>query len=214
MTFSYTDATKVQEELRSTTAFASTTNPSSDTVTRWITEASDLITDMCGTPFTSQSYTEYFDYSGEDRIQLRYSPLLAVTSFEYNTASLGETETWVSKTEGTHFIKYPQYSELLLVSSKFAPNEGNRNIKVTYTAGYSTVPLKVQALATKMVAHRVLSSLISNNINEGNDGGSISVGSISIVEPASYGVNSYKQLKQDIADLSEEITSGFKVLRY
>ena len=214
MTYSYTDATKVQEELRSLIAFTTTTNPTKDTVDRWITEVSELITESAGRPFTSTGYQEYFDYDNQERIQLRNSPLLAITSFEYNTASLGETASWVSKTENTHFLTYPQYSEVLLIGSKFVPIAGYRNIRIGYTAGFSSVPLKVQELTTKMVAHRVLSSLIYSNVNEGNDGGSISVGSISIVEPASYGVNSYKQLGLDIDKLSEEITTGFKILRY
>jgi hypothetical protein len=65
-----------------------------------------------------------------------------------------------------------------------------------------------------MVAERVLNSLISQNVNETNDGGSISVGSISIVEPSSYGVNSYKQLKTDIEELKKSIYGTFGVYRY
>lgn len=64
-----------------------------------------------------------------------------------------------------------------------------------------------------MITHRVLSTLINNNINEGNDGGSISVGSINIVEPESYGVNSYKQLLADIEAGKSKLISGFGVFR-
>jgi hypothetical protein len=91
---------------------------------------------------------------------------------------------------------------------------GKKRFKIIYTAGAESTPKVVQKLCTKLVAERVLSSLIFDNVNTGNDGGSISVGSISIVEPASYGVSSYKQLKSDIDKLKEDITGGFGVYRY
>jgi hypothetical protein len=55
---------------------------------------------------------------------------------------------------------------------------------------------------------------LNANINEGNDGGSISVGSISITEPASYGVQNYRRLKDDIATLKKELTERTGVYRY
>ena len=44
--------------------------------------------------------------------------------------------------------------------------------------------------------------------------GSVSVGSISIVEPASYGVNSYKTLRTEIDAMKEDLSKQFGVYRY
>jgi len=63
-------------------------------------------------------------------------------------------------------------------------------------------------------AQRILNTSIQKNVMTGNDGGSVSVGSISIVEPASYGVNSYRELSNDIKILKEDILKGFGVFRY
>lgn len=210
----YTTPELVQAELRTTTAFSSSTNPSLATVNIWINEISRMIDNISGTNYGSTQYTEYFDYDGADRIQVRNSPIISVSSLLENTSSAGETETWVERVSGTDFLIYNNRGEILVVPSKWSPKNGYKNIKIIYTAGYSSIPAIVQMLATKMVTDRVLSTLISSNINEGNDGGSISVGSISITEPASYGVTSYKQLKTNIQDLKKELITGFVVLRY
>ncbi len=69
-------------------------------------------------------------------------------------------------------------------------------------------------LSTKMVAQKVLNSLLTGNVNSGNDGGEISVGSIRIVEPGSYGVNSYVKLGETVKELEETIIGKFRVHRY
>jgi hypothetical protein len=210
----YTTAELVQAELRASTAFTSSTTPTLATINIWINEASRIIDSISGTVYGSTEYTEYFDYEGSDRIQLRNSPIISISSIAENTASAGETASWDTQVSETDYLLYENKGEILVVPGKWSPKDGYKNIKIVYTAGYSSIPAKVQMLATKMVTQRVLSSLISSNVEEGNDGGSISVGSISIVEPASYGVNSYKQLKTDIEDLKKELISGFVVLRY
>jgi hypothetical protein len=212
----YTTAALIEAELRATTALSATSSPTLMTVTTWINQESGYVDSISGTKYASTQYTEYFDYNNEDRIQLRNSPLISIDKFEYNSASLGSTPTWSEMTEDTAFISYPKYSEVLLVPGVFSPKDGYRNIRIQYTAGYAStdIPEPIKLLTTKLVANRILSSLINSNVNEGNDGGSISVGSISIVEPASYGVNSYKQLKTDIKDLEEKLITGTVILRY
>lgn len=209
----YTTKEAVQEELRATIAFSGSTNPTDTTVDRWIEEYSRVIDDISGTNWGSTQYIEYLDYNAEDRLQLRNSPIISITALEYNDQPLGSTPSWSTMTEGTDFIKYPKYGELLL-TNLWSPKSGNRNIKVTYYAGYADIPSKISMLCTMMVAHKVLSTLINNNVNEANDGGSVSVGSISIVEPASYGVNSFMKLKDNIDSLKKELITGFSVLRY
>lgn len=210
----YTTPELVQAELRASTAFSSSTNPTLSSVNTWINEASRVIDDIAATKYGSETYTEYFDYDGADRLQVRNSPIISITSIKENTASAGETVNWVTKTVNTDYLLYSRRGEVLIIPGKWSPKDGYRNIEIVYVGGYASIPAKIQMLATKMVTQRVLSTLISSNINEGNDGGSISVGSISIVEPASYGVNSFKQLGTDIEAMKKELVSGFNVLRY
>jgi hypothetical protein len=65
-----------------------------------------------------------------------------------------------------------------------------------------------------MVASRVLDSLFAGNTNSGETGGSISVGSISIVDPANVGVGTYRELKTGIKELQNDLVRNFSVYRY
>ena len=213
---SYTTAINVQHELQAASEFASTTLPSLTTITGWIEEESALIDSQTNSAFSQLTTTITLDYNGEEVIPLKGSPIISVNSFLYNTNSIGssEGEAWISKTEDVDFSVYKDRGEIYLITSNFSPNIGRKRLKIAYTYGYSSTPLQIQLLATKKVALRVLNTLINKNVNERNDGGSVSVGSISIVEPESYGINSYKQLIADIKDLESQISKTDGIYRY
>lgn len=214
MTNYYTDLQQVQEELRSETSFSNNTLPSAQTVTRWIGQASERVDNIAGRTFGVTTYTEYIDYAGEEMLMLKHAPFISVTSVEYNNQPSGQATNWTTLTEDTDYVVYPETGEILIVLDQWKPNFGNRNIKIIYSAGYVEIPEVIQTAVTKIVALRVLNTLISKNVNEGSDGGSISVGSISIVEPASYGVNSYKNLQQEVKDLLDNEIKNCGIRRY
>lgn len=215
--YAYTTPSLVQAELRASDSFDTDTIPTLSTVNEWIKEESDKINQLSGTVWGSTSYTDTIDYNNETGydITLRNSPLISVDSVKYRTSVDGQTPVWVSKTETTDYIPYTEEGKVRIVKSNWNPSIGSKNIEIQYTAGYSTTPAFIQRIATKAVALRLLNTLISQNVNERNDGGSISVGNISIVEPSSYGVNSYKVLRDEVSQgystLSED---SFKVYRY
>lgn len=211
----YTTADLVKNELRATTDFSATTNPTLDTVNEWIEEESAQIDKDSARIWGSAAYTDVIDYDGREVIELKNSPMISLTSVKYSEYALGTDDysLTTAKVEDTDFTVDLERSQIIILP-KWSPSPGRKRIEVKYTAGFSTTPKLVQKLATKQVSLRTLNSLINSNVNEGNDGGSISVGSISIVEPASYGVNSYNQLKTDIDSLKEDISKGFGVHRY
>ena len=211
----YATASLVQAELRATTAFSESTNPSLATVTEWIGQTDDYIDSVTGQSWSSTNYVEYFDYEGVPELYPRHTPIVVINSLSYNTVADGEAPIYASKTENTDYV-VDDIGRIRINLNKWSPVVGRKKgIKLDYDAGYSTVPARVQMLATKLVTERVLSSLLSSNVEERNAGGSISVGSINIVEPGDYGVGTYKQLKSDIKDLQEQVTnSGFRVHRY
>lgn len=211
----YTTAALVEAELRATTSFSTDTNPTLASVTTWIDEVTDIINNRSSMSFESTTATDYFTYDGGD-LFLKKTPVLSITSLKYNNQANGETPNWATKTEGTDFTVYEDEGRIKIFTNQWKPLTGiDKNIEVKYTHGYSTVPGRVQELATKMVTDRVLSTLLSNNVDQRNDGGSISVGSINIVEPGNYGVSTYNQLKSDIVSLMDEVThQDFKVHRY
>ena len=216
MVYEYTTPSKVQSELRASTAFATDTSPSLSDVSEWIQEESEQLNEDSATNWGSTSYTEYitFDKLGYD-LTLKHSPIINVISVEYNSSPDGTVANWTTKTADIDYIIYPEEGMIRIVPSLWSPKTNSRGIRVTYVAGYSTTPLRVQKYITKAVTLRVLDTLIAQNVEERNDGGSISVGNINIVEPSSYGVASYKQLRDEVTSLRNTLAGdGFKVYRY
>lgn len=212
----YTTADLVQAELRAESPFSSGTFPSLQSVNRWIAEECAIIDQISGSVAAETAHTEYVDYDGSDIILLKHSPLIAVTALSYNTNPIGSSlgTSWVLKTPETDYTIYEGKGKILLLPLNFNPTPGPKRFKIEYTSGYETVPYAIQALATKKVALRVLETLLSSNVNEANDGGEVSVGSIRIVEPGNYGGKSLLQLKDSIKELQETVSRGTGVYRY
>jgi hypothetical protein len=216
MASTYTIAANVQEELRLDVAFGAGTTPTLATVDRWIDEASAQIDQLAGRVFQSTQYTDDLDYDGEEVIQLKHSPIISIDTFNYATVDIASTAypNYAVKTEDTHFTVYESRGEVALLLGNFSPITGRKRLEITYTAGYAVAPDNITMLATKLVAKRALDSVLNKDVNEKQSGKSISVGSISIVKPAQFGVQSYTALKSDITDLQNEIVSGTGVYRY
>jgi len=210
----YSTVKLVEAELRTTTEFSSSTNPTLLTVENWIDEADSYIDATGNRIYGISDYEDKLHYDGEPYLFVKHSPLLEVTTLSYNSAVPGDAEAWTVLTEDTNYIIDKDKGMIILITSSFTPKDGYNRFKVAYASGYDPLPFNIQSLSTKMVTLRVLNSLITQNVNERNDGGSISVGDISIVEPTSYGVGSYKQLKDDIKDLESSLVGGFRVYRY
>lgn len=221
MSYSYTTASAVQAELQTTTDFSASTVPSLSQVTTWITEESDRINSVSGTVWGSTAYNEVVNWDGSDIIVLKHSPLISLTRLLYTTASIGTSNYGLTNTAtaNTDYVADNEKSVVHLISgssngviSKF--KEGLKTIQVDYTAGYATVPERIQMLAAKKTASRVLTTLLNKDMNDANSGGSISVGSISIVEPAEFGTSRFKTLQSDIADLEMDLIKNTGVYRY
>lgn len=209
MAYEYTTLQLVSAELQTTTQFSPSTTPSSGDVLEWIAEESAYINGLANTIFGSTTYSsEYIDYDGENDLLLENSPLLSVTSVEYNHYPIGSSlgSSWETMVAEEDYTVYTDRG-IIRILSNWNPDPGTKRIRVTYVAGYEVIPYQVRKLCTKLVAERVLSTLIAKNINERNDGGTVSIGSVSITEPSAYGIQSFKQLKNDIESLKEEILS-------
>ncbi len=203
----YTDAKNVEYELRAPQEFSGSTVPSLSAVTTWIEEETAYIDEIAGKSYEEQQFIEYYDYKGEERLPLKYSPLKSVDEFLYSPGDLGTpnyafTDT---KLEDEHFTVYTDKGEIVLLLNNFTPKEGLKKFKITYTTGSTNVPVLFRKLCTKIVAKRVLDTLINNDLNERKSGKTISVGSINIVKPADFGVKQYSQLSKEIENLKSEI---------
>ena len=215
MVYSYTTAEKVQAELRATQEFSGLTTPSLSAVEQWIYDASDEINQVAGRVYGQTSYSETYDYAGEDILITKNAPIISITSVLYSTAPLGNALYALSstKTEDTDFTVYKEEGEIEILPSNWTPISGRKRIQLNYNAGETETPGTVAMLATKKVTKRVLDTLMSKDINEKKSGKSVSVGSISIVKPADFGVSQYKTLNLDISLLEDKLIGGTSVYR-
>jgi hypothetical protein len=214
MTYTYTTPALVKSELRATEDFASSTIPSLDDVNNWIAEASEEINLIAGKAFGQTSYSEIFDYRGDDVILLKNAPLISVTNVVESLGALG-TDTYSlsdTKVEDKDYTVYKESGEIEVLH-RWKPREGLKTIKVNYTAGYTTTPKVVQMLATKKVAKRTIDTLLSKDINQKQSGKSVGVGSIKIIKPADFGVSQFKILKEDIMEMEKKLLEGTSLYR-
>jgi hypothetical protein len=130
-----------------------------------------IIEDFCGVPstfFKASGLTitdEYHDSDGSGYLWLKYRPVISVTKLEYNEKALTETASWVELLAGPGMGKnYLLYAEKgLIYVYQEAPGEGYRNIRVTYVAGYTTVPGPV-AQACKELVSEWIRKILKNKL--------------------------------------------------
>ena len=201
---SYTTVDLVSAELKGLD-ISSTTTPDTSTVTQWIADADAEIDARTGKTWSSTAFTStYLDYEGDGYVRFPYSPLISISSFQYETNGLGnDSSNWESLTEGRNndYIIYVNDAEIMF-TGKTLPSKGYQKLCLSGIYGYATTPAKIQLLATKLVAKRVMDATINAQAQEG---GSVTVSNISIDDPTSFGANQSKNLKIDIDDLFKDL---------
>jgi len=209
----YTTISEISAELGGFSLTASSV-PTSTQVESWISDAEKEVNEVTGrvwesTTITSSAY-EYADYHGNGRIILQNAPVISVESVEYDSDGIGAASTaWSTITEGrldtNGFVLYKEEGLLNLHSStgKQVPT-GLQNVRITYTYGYSTVPLHIKRITTLIVAKRLILSVANKAGSE--EGGSISVGTISVDDPNNY-------VSNHLSRVSEELTYQFNKVK-
>ena len=215
MAYAYTTPELVQSELQGASPFTSDTLPSLQDVNDWIEEESAYVNTIAAQIFGSELVEdEFVDLSGDDDILLPVSPIISISSLYYNTRSLTNSQgaNWVEKIEDTDFIVYKDVGRIHILRDRWVPHPGRRRVKITYTYGYATAPLTVRMLVSKLVAKRVIDSILYGKLREG-DMGEVSIGTLRVVEPRDLSVSTYRKLDEDIDRLKKRIHDGFKVFR-
>jgi len=211
MAYTYTTAALVKDRIMAVDSFSTSTNPTLSTIDKWIQQISERINQKTGRVWGETEYEEYIDYSGKDRITLKYAPITEVISVEHDPYPLGASNagTWDTKVEDTDYAVYKKEGQIVPLAS-WNPRDGLKRIRITYKAGYTTTPLMVEELATDMVAIKVLDSLLFSKGNDITSGGSISIGQVNIVDPSDYGVSNYNRLRLNVDELMKDIVGqGF-----
>lgn len=202
----YTTLAKVCAELgiASSTITASSV-PSTSDIDAWIGEAKAEIDLYSGRVWEStaisSSAPEYYDYDGSGSLLLFNRPVISVEKLEIETMGVGATSSsWTTLTEGrTSSASFELYKDEGIVrfhpSTESRPLFGSRNVRVAYTHGKSTTPLIITRLATMIVAERYITTFA--NASAGSQGGSITVGPISISDPGSFSINRLNNIRSE-----------------
>ena len=100
-----------------------------------IAAASEAVERWCGCAFASAEATEHYDGGGHDRLVLRRRPVTAVAGLWDDTARDFDD---ASEIAGDDYVLEMDAGIVRLLRGSFG--DGVRNVKITYTAGYGTIP--------------------------------------------------------------------------
>jgi hypothetical protein len=100
-----------------------------------VESASELIERACDRTFASTEYTETLDGDGTDVLFPRQYPISSVASLVINEEAVADYEALEQS-----------------IYRKVGFPRGRRNIEVTYTAGYATIPSTLKLTATRLAA--------------------------------------------------------------
>ena len=171
-----TTLARVKERL----GFASSNTTWDDLLNSLISEISARAKDITGRVLTEATYTEYYDGTGTDTLYLRQGPLVSVSSVysvSYGSDGIGGRTETTSLLDSSSYVPDGLRSEgwrgcgkIRLLGGTWT--SGTRNWKVTYTAGYDTVPESLVHFATNWVVSAFLTrecyGLASRVVGEGS----------------------------------------------
>lgn len=120
------------------------------------TSVSSLIETYCDRHFSDGTYTEYHDGEGMPDLYTTEWPITSVMSIyddvnrQFESSSLIDSTTYVIYADEGRISIIP--GSILYSQTTFA--EGVQNVKVTYRAGYTTIPADLQIMATEVIGKK------------------------------------------------------------
>lgn len=203
----------VQVNLNSDTPFSSNTLPTLDTINVWIEEASNQLNELTDNRYGEQTTEDILDYDGSFVLRLQWGDVKQVT-VSYNTAKHREAPVWEELTLYDDYLLESSKGRIVLARKPVVYKAGKQKFKVNYTTGKDETPGWLQSLATRMVVSRVLESSINARAVDSEAGTQVRVGAVSIINPADYGLNNYKNLKEGIQQDINDLKKQSRAVRY
>ncbi len=195
----YIEVSDVEEDLELGTT-NSTTSPTSDKIQQWIEGAETELDALTKNQWDTHTVTdEILDINNSTNIlYTKHSPIVSITSISQNTGS-EFSPSWSTISSSKYKILNANTGKILFDSYYWNP----RTLKITYVAGYQTIPTLVKELALLLVNKRY----IDNKLKQAaSDTSVISVASIRIMD------NSAQTLKYRIEGLDREIKDKIALL--
>ena len=176
-------------------------------ITSLIEEAEGIIDDYAGHDFDEhEGAEEYYDGDEEETLLLRNRPVIEVTTVEgRNSGAFAELTEFDPETgEGNWHVEDLSAG---ILAFEDPPSEGVKNIRVTYSYGYETVPGNIAALAAVLAAIPALA--IAANVVNPSGLASVSQGSLSWSWSGGAYKDTVDQLQRDADRLLAKVRPRF-----
>lgn len=121
-----------------------------------INMTTDFIETYCDRRFASTVYTdEEYDGTGMRDLLLNNYPIISVTRLQLNNAA-DNSDDW-EDVDVEDYFKYDSFANFKLAASRFL--KAPQRYRVTYTAGYATIPSDLEWACLKLCANAYRSGL-------------------------------------------------------
>jgi uncharacterized phiE125 gp8 family phage protein len=134
-----------------------TANTDDDTfLTNLITRISDDMERQCHRAFHAATYTQYYKGDGTSKLLLKQYPVNSVASIYDDVDRVWGADTAIDA--GDISISQECEGLIILKDDIFSESDDIENIKITYNAGYSTIPTDLEFACIKLCAADYLES--------------------------------------------------------
>lgn len=125
------------------------------------------IEDYCNRKLTSGTYTEYLDGNSKSEMYLRNTPINSVTSISYFDGYDTYDDIFTVGDTTSNSILIIQQSNLIKLLKGYFFYAGCKNIKIVYTAGYTTTPDDIKSVLLELASVKFYNSPLSGHARLG-----------------------------------------------
>lgn len=166
LSYALTDVASVKESL----GIASGDSSKNNLIIRKINQATLMIEGFCNLPynhhFKETTYTnEEYDGSGSNQVVLKMRPVTSISSFQYRNTTVNQDD-W-DDTDSEHYFNDLSSGVINLLSTQ------SRNFnayRVTYTAGFATIPADLAEAAVMLAGYLVENSASGTAVKRKREG--------------------------------------------
>jgi hypothetical protein len=147
-------------DVKETLGIASGDTSKDNLIIRKINLATEMIEGYTGRRFKLTTYTnEEYNATNTDELVLLQRPVVSIDSLDYRNSSYN-TDDWSTADTQTYFFD----SNAGIVEGTFSFGGHWNTVRITYTAGYSTIPSDIQEAATSLASFLVQNPNTSTTI--------------------------------------------------
>jgi uncharacterized phiE125 gp8 family phage protein len=135
-------------------------------ITRNINYATKIILNYCGvTSFNSTAYVEYYDGIGGIELVLRNKPVITMTSVEWRDEA-GNNNSFTTLDAEDYFVD----EQAGIIKALVNFGSSFHSWKITYTAGYATIPDDLAEACARMAAFMLENGTAGTSIKSKQEG--------------------------------------------